>query len=694
MGMNSIMDSPKRKTLGGAWPAALIAGLAVSLSLAFFDVEFSIWVSRPSAFASFATMLAPLVVTAVVILLAYALLSCACIFLLGRWFKTNPVPMVLAVGTFIFLAFVLITVSGLRGGLSPAGCARLTVLLLFPLIIAAGVYFIAKDEAQAPRHARIVATFGMVFPLLGAESLLCTWLLAYRLDSRPSFSALVVIAGFALALLMTITLLRRPPRPVSTLRWLGVFTLLLVLSPLATFVAPAAAVPARRPSRGAKPEIRRVILLSVDTLRTDALGCYNPKRVRTPNFDRLAHDAVVFDRAISPAPWTLPAFASVMSGVLPPVHQATRTSRLVPQQLRTLAEELRDAGYFTAAIGSNSVLHAESNISQGFDHYHFFQIGSLGSSLGARVLRRLLPQERSSQYTTRHLTDLAVDWLEANADRDFFLWLHYLDPHYPYEPPAPYLAQAEASPRIGRRFDRIISAQEGVFVPTDTEKKWIRRLYDAEVRYVDEYAGKFLGALRRMHLYDESLIVFVSDHGEEFWEHGGAGHGHTLYDELIHVPFFIKLPYQRSTGRVDQVVTTAAIAPTVLDLCGVAFDPESMSVASLSPLLLGDTAAIEAPPVLSTGLYRFYEREALLFGGLKYVRSLITGREELYDLASDPGEQLSIAHSAPEKIEAARTVLEALKKQAQQLRTRLGLTAATQEMSNDRAEQLRALGYL
>jgi arylsulfatase A-like enzyme len=453
-----------------------------------------------------------------------------------------------------------------------------------------------------------------------------------------------------------------------------------------------------------------VILLTVDTLRADVLSCYGSEEVSTPNIDQLAKDGVLFTNAISPAPWTLPSFSSIMTGLSPLVHKTTKVNSQLPDNLSTLAERMRDSGYLTVAIVDNGFLSPHSNISQGFLEYNFFPRYSIGSSVGVKLLEQFFPKKFKLETTTTELTQEAVDWIASNRDKDFFLWLHYYDPHVPYSPPSEFLPEGDAPARIGNRFSDPFGIRSGNFAPSPIEKKWIRDLYLGEVRYVDDSIGKFLDSLKKLGLYDESLIVFTSDHGEEFWEHGGYEHGHSLFNEVIRVPLIIKLPNSMTSramdhnerptismaasGKIDETVTTQSIMPTILDISGIEYDADYLSSGSLGPLLKNSNNHIQEP-IISAGLLYFEDQESVTFNGSKYIRFMETNREILYDLIRDPGERISVLNSSPQKAERARNILRKHTRVAEKIRENNGIVSGKGvEFDQGTKEKLKSLGYL
>jgi arylsulfatase A-like enzyme len=238
----------------------------------------------------------------------------------------------------------------------------------------------------------------------------------------------------------------------------------------------------------------------------------------------------------------------------------------------------------------------------------------------------------------------------------------------------------------------VTNVQAGNVKPGESERERVGELYAGEIRYVDAELGRVLAALRERGLYERALIVFASDHGEEFWEHGRYEHGHTLYDEVLRVPLAFKLPGAAARARVDAPVSTAALVPTVLDALGIAFDPGLLSARSLVPWWSSPTtAALE--PLFAAGTYYFGEKRGVVFDGKKLVLELDTGRTELYDLARDPRELSSIAAAAPEGVREGLRLLRAWQDGCAELRAKLGLTGADSEAGGEAERALRALGY-
>nr|NIR86401.1 sulfatase [Candidatus Bathyarchaeota archaeon] len=440
----------------------------------------------------------------------------------------------------------------------------------------------------------------------------------------------------------------------------------------------------------------RVILITVDTLRADALSSYNNKAVPTPHMDALAQDGILFEKAYSAAPWTVPSVASLMTGLPPQVHMMTRAENKLPDNLPTLAEHMRSAGYHTGAIVSNPYLRPQIDIYRGFLEFANFPPPSIGQSIAAKFLKRLFPQRfRFEGPRTRELTDLAIDWIEEHSENDFFLWLHYFDPHTPYTPPRDFLPPKLPPVAKSTTFYRSNDIFVGRYVPSLEQRAWIRDLYDAEVRYVDKSVGRFLAALKRNNIYDDALIVLTSDHGEEFFEHGRHGHAYSLYNEVLSVPLLIKLPNWASHRRVAMPVSNSRIMPTLLQLCQLDYDQNSVLGSSLVPLRNSDGGR-QALPIFSTAVGDYEDRISLILDDIKYIRFLISkNREELYDLTQDPTEQVNLAPFRSHTVTRARELLDKHNDTIKTLRKFHGVTRpGSEELDAETKKRLEAVGYV
>ncbi|MCB1022112.1 MAG: sulfatase [Acidobacteria bacterium] len=446
--------------------------------------------------------------------------------------------------------------------------------------------------------------------------------------------------------------------------------------------------------RTAAPDGPNVILITIDTLRYDALFGPASERPETPALDAFAQQSYVFRKAYSAGPWTPPGITSLVTGVGPFVHGLGLAGRSLPAEIPTLADRMADAGYQVAAVGSNPYVRL-AGLADRFPWAHWHPYRSYGQGFGSRVVKTAFDYYLWNP-TTRQLTSWAADWLTRNRDAPFFFWLHYYDPHVPYDPPPELVDRKLEDPRVGAFVDWSTAHALRAGTPPVSAKgrRWIRHLYDAEVRYVDQNLERLFATLEELELFDDSWIVLTSDHGEEFFEHGGFEHGQSLYDELIHVPLLIKPPGGAGGSRqIERVVSTAAATPTILDLAGVRYDADDFSYPSLRPLFDGESET-EGAPVFSTGV-RFFEnwRSILFDGSFQYIRRDVSGKEELYDLEADPQEQNRL--DDPERTARGRELLERHIEAEQALRERYGVAGGGEQRMNESSRRLlESLGYI
>ncbi len=568
---------------------------------------------------------------------------------------------------------------------------------LLAVISGIGVFHMYGLVRDRPRMLLLLLAAHLAAPAALASTGLSLWFLTSSYFNSPDSPTLAVAAvGSGSFLLFAavgwVALRIRWTRPV-----LVAFAVVMVVLPWMFLREWHHGIRAPTPPGELAP--RHVFLIVVDTLRSDMLSCYGSDEVSTPHIDSLAADGVLFTHAMSPAPWTLPAMASIMTGVSPLVHRATGMYDRIPDELKTMAEYLGDSGYHTGAIGNNALLGAPVGIHQGFDDFFWYPVPIFRKSLGGLLLTQCSTKYFGDEVSTERLANLALDWIDNHAKQPFFLWWHVFDPHLPYTPPKRYLPSGETpDPEVGLSVDLDLmqDIRKGILVPDDNRQRWIRRLYESEVRYVDEQVGRLVARIKELGIYDEALIILTSDHGEEFWEHGGFEHGHTLYNEQLHVPLIVKLPRGSPAERCETLVCTQNILPTVLDLCNVAHDPESLSGSSLRPHWQDNRPSLANEPIYATGMLYYQEREALFFNSLKYIHALQDEQDELYDMNTDPGEKHSLIPGNPEGLSEARAILRAIREKAQMLRVRHGVMERSEDdaVSRNRTSLLKSLGYL
>ena len=681
---------------------ALLFGLFISL----FDALVMTVYEVPGA-AVFLRVLEPLAIKIIMIGLLYGVLWLLLVYSLGRVLKPDWISLKVSLAVFIGLLYVSYEkYSTLTWGSLMQNAHTLLFIsgsLLTAFVFSWAAYSVTKVFVKSKRYTFLAAVC-LAVPLLLAETIGAVWVNKYLLHTLPSPLALLWSKVFTLPVLATnvvylivviVTLavflhFRNGKGPVKVLQ---VFTLLVfVTSGMVLMLGSDRSLVSKTKVRTGHP-VKRVILIVVDTLRADALSCYGGRRINTPHIDQFAAEGILFEKAFAPAPWTTPSMSSVLTGLSPFVHAATDFKSILPDSPLTLAERMYDEGYLTHAIGYNTVL-VHRNFRQGFIGYNFFPKRQDLSPCG-RVLSRLFPRRFAGTASTRNLTRLAVEWLDSNVDNDFFLWIHYFDPHEPYEPPAEYLPDNKPPPGMGKRFGAKKSVREGFLKLTGEQREWVRTLYDSEVLYVDENIGTLLDHLKKLNLYDETLIILTGDHGEEFWEHDGYAHGHTLYNELLWVPLLIKLPDSSLKTTIPRTVSIERIMPTVLELCGIKYERNCISYGSLVPVWSTSSEVNDVQPIVCTGLLFYEEKEAVIFDGFKYIHSLFTGREELYDLIDDPAERFNISRLSGTKMGQARQILTEHRKAAMTLKKIYSLEKPQeQELDVDTTRQLKSLGYI
>lgn len=571
----------------------------------------------------------------------------------------------------------------------PTGAGLILVLAVVVgwMTFQAGLAVLAR-----PDHGRRVRARACMLPWILAYSCAIAWLMTHGLASGISLQGSALTLVWLLGVVALLWAASRPLIQRHALTLLTTFALMLS----------AAALWAMRPAQSggtgdtriAATAVERILLITVDTLRADSISAIEPGRTRTPHIDRLAGDGILFRQARSPASWTLPSVASMMTGLSPDVLEISRTTSKVRDHVM-LAELLRNSGYATGAIGKNVRLRPEVGLTDGFGTYDFYPVpAASGRSIGSKLLRALYPARFASRtVSTTQLTDRAIEWIETHRANPFFLWLHYLDPHVPYAPPEDRLQGSPPTDRITDRFDTPQSIRNGRLGLNMAERAWLRELYDGEVDHVDEQLGRLFEYLDRHHLYDGALLIFASDHGEEFWEHGGYEHGHTLFDEVLRVPLIVKLPNSRVVETVDTPVSTTDLFATILDICGLE-NPHELSL-SLERFWGKRTNLRVAEPVISSGLLYFDDQVSVVYNGFKYIRNLNTGAETLYDLRADPAETRSLVAEAPPSLDVAREIVRQHEETSSLLRRQLGLgPAEVLEIDEATRKLLKSVGYI
>jgi len=425
---------------------------------------------------------------------------------------------------------------------------------------------------------------------------------------------------------------------------------------------------------------RAVVIVVVDALRADHLGLYGYRRPTSPQIDRAAREARVYLRAHATSSWTLPSFGSILTGRMPSVHGAggaidtplpvrrgAKAVRPLRDDIAILPALLAAHGWATGAFLNNSWLQPRLGVARGFATYDAAPATQL--------------KNRSADDTVR----AAMAWLDTVGDRPFFLFMHFFEPHVGYRPPEPLRGRftrgipshlpygAITVSSIRRRLGRL----------TDADRAFITAAYDEEITAVDDGIARLFQGLRERGQWHDSLVIFTADHGEELFDHSGFEHGHTMYEELLHVPLVVWGPGVRA-GSVETPVSLADLTPTVLEAAGFAV-PKQVAGSSLWPNLHAGAPVRRRALFAEGSLYGPYRR-ALLLWPLK-VAVTEMGPTSLFDLGADPLERHDLASTHAEQ--AAALAAELDRSLPRQPRADKGV-----QLSPESVEDLRSLGYV
>jgi arylsulfatase A-like enzyme len=471
-----------------------------------------------------------------------------------------------------------------------------------------------------------------------------------------------------------------------------------------------------------------VILISLDTLRQDRLHCYGYGERTSENIDRLAEKGVLFENAFTTAPWTLPSHLSLFTSLNTTAHGVEVSKFSLPDTELTLAEILKGEGYRTGGFCAGGLVQAKYGFSQGFDVYD--------------------DVNPESTHTERYLSQImppALDWLEHNRGSPFFLFLHCYDVHYPLFPTGPEFLAAYAGDfdrlnrekflemvdrwNRGEAFDTgalndmaflVIKYYEDLLAlkregrindfrnfrkgilkymnaawrdkspDWDEDMALFRRLYDGAIIETDKKLGELFEYMTDRRLWENTLVIFISDHGEAFLEHGLLGHSKYLYDELVRIPLIMAFPDGSHRGtRIGQTVSIIDIMPTILDYLDIEAPPEKvMQGRSLLQVMAG--GAPELPAFSSTRAGG--KRYSIVWHDHKYIIHPKSGAEELYDLAADPAEKINLVDKRPDMTKKLSEKLEAAQAEDQKIRKKIKRSKV--KIDGTLKKQLEALGYL
>jgi arylsulfatase A-like enzyme len=449
-----------------------------------------------------------------------------------------------------------------------------------------------------------------------------------------------------------------------------------------------------------------VILLTVDTLRSDVLGCYGQRKALSPNIDRLAASGIVFEQAITGGSWTQAAFPAMLTSTYPGLFGGC-LGRLSPERPSPI-DALRASGYATAGFSTNPHLSRATGYDRGFRHFSDLVPNETDPRLrgikgGQRLLQNSLfqalatslgqPMRPARLYqSASDVTEQLADWVER-VQQPFFAWAHYMDMHWPY-----HLEENLTHPsEIARAWQdlavmngRSNYKRDGAI--TTAQQRRFMSLYEASLRYLDGHIGRLLGRLTDLGRDANAVIIIVADHGEEFLEHDRWGHWESnLFDEILRVPLVVRIPGLRQAQSIRRQVRLLDLMPTVLDLCGCPVPPDLMG-SSLVPLWTGRKDQYQGDVALSEMRRDPWHRIAVRTGAFKLIwDNRCPEQPALFDLRQDPRETHDVSAGHPEVVKQLRMAVD------EHLR-RVADTGATQALEPDHDEavttRLRNLGYL
>jgi choline-sulfatase len=422
-----------------------------------------------------------------------------------------------------------------------------------------------------------------------------------------------------------------------------------------------------------------VLLYVVDTLRADGLSRYGNRAVETPAVDQLAREGSLFVDAQAPSSWTRASIATILTGLYPDVHGVEGRNDALSERLVLLSELFAAHGYATGAVVANPNVGSFYGFDQGYGEFvELYERRSPG-----------MIDARESIVPSGQVTDRVERWIDS-VPGPFFLFVLTIDPHWPYEPPAVFDRQrADYAGRVDHDPLAIIRKDLG-----EADKARLRSLYEAEIASNDDSLGRLLEHLRVRERYDDTIVVFTSDHGEEFWEHANTMHGLSLFEESIRVPLIIRYPKALPVAaRVETPVELVDIAPTLLELAGIA-----------APYPMDGHSLTRPPATGERSLYASLDLDSIQARSItRPPWKLITrgeGQEPLlFNLEIDAGETWNLAKKHPEEVAALSLALSErvaadARRHAQLVGDTDKATISEDDLSEESRRALEALGYI
>ena len=447
--------------------------------------------------------------------------------------------------------------------------------------------------------------------------------------------------------------------------------------------------------RGSRPP--HIIILLIDTLRHDRVGVYGTRKL-TPFIDSFAERAYVFEHAYAQSSWTNPSVASLLTSRFQSQHGVIWFNSLLSQEELTLPEVLKQRGYRTAGYSANFLVHGPSGFNQGFDVYQSYSRQRPEEPPGRRFIK-----ERAERLNAE-----ALSWIDSfggvpEQRPPLFLYMHYMEPHNPYDPPDEILDRVLGGrPRPNRD---LANGDMNVILPTlgPVRIQGIEDLYDAEVMSIDARVGEFVAELEKRKLLDDTILVITADHGEELTDHGLLGHHKTLFEEVIRVPLLLRVPGQLTRVDVKQLVMLTDLAPTLLSLAGIdippSFEGRALTNGVVAQGMLGMLqlwwSGIDenGPPAFSelirpAEMKRISPHERAVVVRKSKLIAGVDGEREFYDLATDAKEQGASDLAQTERNRLSDTLTSFLARMKER-----AAPGAVRQLDSETKERMRALGY-
>ncbi len=626
------------------------------------------------------------------------------------WLVAETLRTALVVGG-LFILIDLAQIAALNAGsLTWAGIGWLVAVYMVPSLLGAGVlvglvWLVRRRDPEAGVAWVRALMFAGAGAILAQE-------VGLRMLSPLSPWRLWVVLGVAVLALLCVLPARRLLRRVPA--WVGVLALLLFVAGSYQAVLGGThkggtATPAATVAAGANRP--NVVLVLIDTLRADHLGAYGYERPTSPNIDAFAKESVLFTRAFSQSSWTKPAMASMLTSHYPSMHQTYLEQQKLPESEVLLTQLLHAQGYATAVFSGNPWITPDYGFDKGVDYFYSIYderfarvtlvmtaLKRVSKAMGDRQrvynrVKKIIQGDLSTTARDEVISAEAFRWLDAHKDKPFYMHLHMMSPHHPYDPPPPYdkfvpdksIPPMKAYPKKSYFF-----FEKGQAISKPQLDDMVAR-YDGDILFADMVFGKIIAKLKADGVLDNTIVIVVADHGEEFYDHENWGHGQSIYNELINVPLILRYPPALPGGtRVDQTVMSVDILPTVLDLVGAPPKPTAAGTSLVS--LAKGAAETRAPQAYSELLYKYGQARGVIDDQQKLIEMSKgeESRRELYDLKTDFHEHDDLMSKDP----ALAKALEGRLTEVRDWAAKHQASASEAQIDDEMSKRLKALGYM